>query len=119
MKAGTLPLFVWAGFLAVLWFVHLLFRPALLSGSLLGIASLSTAAIAVGVLVARRFAGERDVLDVPDLSVGTAVVGAGIATVAVSGEVGYWLTLVGAALVLIGATGVVRESRVGRGGSQR
>jgi hypothetical protein len=115
VKSATFPLFVWSGFLAVLWFVHLLFRPTLLSGALLGVSSAFVAAYGLGVLALRRFSGRRDVLTVPDMSVPTAVVGIGIALFCLGGEVGYWMSGVGAALVLAGGVGVLREWRVERG----
>jgi hypothetical protein len=74
--------------------------PALLGG----------AAVASGLLGLAMLARGREAPRViPDLSLASALVGVALAAMVVGAEVGVWLVLVGAGMLLFGLAGLARE----------
>lgn len=61
----------------------------------------------------RRGGGEES-RGVPDLSVATVLLAAGVVLVVVSPPAGRWLALMGAGILALGAGGLVREARAQR-----
>lgn len=59
-------------------------------------------------------AGDRTARVIPDSSMATAWVAVSIATMALGAELGFWLVLIAAGMLLIGIAGLVRESRASR-----
>lgn len=59
-------------------------------------------------------AGDRTARVVPDSSVATAWVGISLAAMALGAELGLWLVLIGAGMLLVGIAGLVRENRASR-----
>jgi hypothetical protein len=78
--------------------VSLVELPAAVAGTLL---------LAVGALALR----DREVLEVPDASVGTATLGAGLVLLVTAAAVGLWLAFLAAPVVLLGLLGLWLEGR--------
>lgn len=59
-------------------------------------------------------AGDRTARVIHDSSMATAWVAVSLATMALGTELGFWLVLVGAGMLIAGIGGVIRESRAAR-----
>jgi hypothetical protein len=102
---------LWAGFLAVLTALMALFgdidpiSPLLLGGAAVGTALLALLATRLGEgTAARRTDGWGD-------SPATAAAALGVTLLVGGAEVGEWMLGIGAAFLLLGAAGLVRERR--------
>jgi hypothetical protein len=86
--------------------------PSLLAGGALLVAL-------VGAFIASRRhgppdAGDRTARVIPDTSVPTVLVAVSLAALAVGAELGVWLVLIAAGMLLVGIFAMVRESRASR-----
>jgi hypothetical protein len=113
----------WSVLLAGLTCVMFVFHEHPVSFELLGGASVGTAIIGAGLLLAgsRRAPDSDPDVERPltDLSLASACTGIGVALVAVSARLGVFLTAVGGGLILLGLGGIARELRVERRLAQR
>jgi chromate transport protein ChrA len=101
----SVVLLVWSGILLVLAIVLLAWtQSALVNGLLFGAAAL-TGVLAVVALAVRE--PRRRV--VPDVSLATAVTGIGVALALAGSAFGVWLVLIGAGVVVLGLSGIVKE----------
>lgn len=125
MSRPGVALAVWALFLlvlgAVLWAIFLPGGPkwgldVLLSIALPALAVLGTAAMALASARRRRPATEAERL--PDLSPPSALIAVALGLMLIGTEVGPWLVLSGAALLLLGLGGLRRELRAERAGEE-
>lgn len=106
----------WAAMLALLALVLALFSPpqyawALLAGAALALAPLGVVMLATGRHEARRA--------LPDTSLPTVVVAAGIAVAVVGLAAGIWLIGIGIEVLAVGLFALVRELRAQRRASER
>jgi hypothetical protein len=83
------------------------FSPLLLGGTAAG-------TLALALLAARLDAPRRTALAVPDVSFGTVVLAAGVSLLVGGTEVGTWMLLLGAGVLLLGAALLGRELRAER-----
>jgi hypothetical protein len=96
---------LWAGFLAVLAALTLLFHPDPIAPLLLGGAALGTLALAL----AGRAGSARD--RAPDSSLPAVGVALGIALLVAGSEFGTWMVAIGAGVVVLSLGTLVRERR--------
>lgn len=85
--------------------------------ALLGGAGLVLALIGAYLLARRRGppdAGDRGARIVADSSVATVWLAISLAALALGAELGFWLVLIGAGMVVVGVGGLVREGRASR-----
>jgi len=125
MSRPGIALSVWALFLlvlgVVLWAAFLEPAPkwgydVLLSVALPALAVLGTAAMALAAARRRRPWAEAE--RVADLSPSSALIAVALALVLIGLEVGPWLVLVGAGLLVTGLGGLWRELRAERTGQE-
>ncbi len=125
MSRPGIALGVWALFLlvlgAVLWAIFLPSAPkwgydVLLSVVTVALAVLGTGAMALAAARRRRPATEAE--RVTDLSPSSALVAVALGLVLIGTEVGPWLELVGAGLLVTGLGGLRRELRAERAGEE-
>jgi hypothetical protein len=109
VKPNPLPLLVWATFLAALAGMLWIWTDDAIPIALLGGAALATAVVAAVAALAGRTLGE-EVRWVPDMSLATAVIAAGLTAVVLGAEAGLWLVYAGVGMTLFGVAGLVRES---------
>jgi hypothetical protein len=98
---------LWAGFLAVLTALMLLFDPGVIAPLLLGGAALGTLVLAL----AARAGSPRD--RAPDSSLPAVGVAIGIALLVGGSEVGPWLLAIGGGVLVLSLGTLVRERRAG------
>jgi hypothetical protein len=96
----------WAALLALWAVLQVLFSPSLITLALLGGAAL---AVAVFALVVAR--GRRSVREAPDLSPATPMLALGAGTLVSGAELGTWCILLGALLVACGLAALAVEVR--------
>jgi hypothetical protein len=102
---------LWAGFLAVLTALMAFFADIdPISPLLLGGAAGGTALLAILALGARDDSAARRADGLGD-SPGTAAAALGVTLLVGGAEVGEWMLGIGAAFLLVGAAGLVRERR--------
>ena len=117
LKRDFAAVLVWAVFLAGLTLTQVLFfMRETYSYGLLGGAALATVLLGVFLFARRwRVLGEAQRL-LPELSYATVAVGLGLAAIVVGAPFGLWLVLPGVGLLVLGASGLVREYRAERRG---
>jgi hypothetical protein len=116
MRPAGIALFLWGVLMGALALVAVLFfnldepeTPALLGGAA-GLAALTGALIAVTGAV-RAESGPRVL---PDISPATVWLAASLSLLALSAQLGLWLTYIAGGMVLVGIGGLVRELRAQR-----
>lgn len=119
-----MPVLLWALLLATLGAVAVAVfpvsdpeTPALFGGAALLLALLA------GYIATRRHgppdAGDRTARVVPDSSVATVWVAISLALLALGTELGLWLVLIAAGMLLVGVGALLRESRASRALAER
>jgi hypothetical protein len=107
----------WAAMLALLSVVLALFSPPQYAWALLAGAALALAPLGVVMLAPGRGDGARRAL--PDMSLPTVVVAAGIALAVVGLAAGIWLIGIGLEVLAVGLFALVRELRAQRRAGER
>ncbi len=119
MSRPFVPILLWALFLAALGVVAVAIFPVSdpETPALFGGAALLLAIVAAYVGTRRHGppdAGDRTPRVVPDSSVATVWVALSLSALALGAELGLWLVLIGAGMLVVGLGGLVREARAGR-----
>jgi hypothetical protein len=111
-----LVLLVWAVLLGVLACLQLAFRLDTMTFALAGGGAVFVAAVGTTFLLAGRVATRSPAQprSVPDLSLATVVCAIGGCSVLIGAEVGLWLILIGAGVLVLGLAGLAREVRAQR-----
>lgn len=107
----------WAAALALLALVLALFSPPQYDWALLAGAALALAPLGAVMLVPRRGGESRRVL--PDTSLPTVVVAAGIALAVVGLAAGIWMIGIGLEVLAVGLFTLIREMRAQRRAGER
>ena len=107
----------WAALLALLALVLALFSPPQYAWALLAGAALALAPLGAVMLMPGRADNTRRVL--PETSLPTVVVSAGIALLAVGLAAGIWLIGIGVEVLALGLFALIRELRAQRRAGQR
>jgi hypothetical protein len=97
----------WAGGLALLAAVAFIWERNGLALAELPAAVLGTLVLAAGAAALR----DRDRLEIPDASVGTAAMGFGLTLLGAAAAVGLWLVFLAAPVVVLGMVALVLERR--------
>jgi Cytochrome c oxidase subunit IV len=112
MIRPSVVLAAWGVMLAILGLVLALFSPAQYVWALPAGAALALAPLGAIVLVPGGRTDEPRPL--PDTSLPTVVVAAGVAVIALGLAVGPWLVVIGAEILALGTFGLIRELRAQR-----
>jgi hypothetical protein len=97
----------WAAGLAVLAAVAFIWERDRLALAELPAAVVGTLVLAAGAAALR----DRDRLEIPDASVGTAALGLGLTLLGTAAAVGLWLVFLGAPVVVLGLVALALERR--------
>ena len=116
LRAGAVVPLAWGALLAVQAAILFAFPSGLLVHLLN--AGMVAAMLLLGVALLLRRAPREAMWALPDASVATVVVAAGMTAVVLGVELGTWLVLIGAGWTVLGLAGVVREVRAARGGGR-
>jgi hypothetical protein len=112
MSRPGVPVLVWAAMLGVaaavlaVWAGHW-WEP-------LGLAAAAVGAALLGAVLAVRRAAPPETRLVSDSSASSALCAIGTALILLGPAAGVWLSMIGAGLLLMGAAGIVRETRAMR-----
>jgi hypothetical protein len=113
MRRSALPNLAWAALLAASTGLLWAFTPTWVPLALLGGSAALT--LLVGLYLAARPARSEDEdeeRDIPDVSLATVGLAAGIAVAGLGLVAGAWLAYIGAGVAAFGALGLLRERRV-------
>jgi hypothetical protein len=106
-RQTAIAIAAWGAGLLVLAAVQWIWDSDAVSLAQLPAAVAGTLLLAGGALLLR----DREVLDVPDASVGTAVLGAGLVLLGAAAAVGLWLAFLAGPLLILGLVSLAMERR--------